>query len=53
MKLHQNAWEEGGPRNERHVGEDEFTVIAAPMGGLKTRDWKNQDWKTREHRVHG
>jgi len=31
MKLHQNAWEEGGPGNERHAGEDEFTEIAAPM----------------------
>jgi len=31
MKLHQNAWEEGGPGNDRHAGEDEFTEIAAPI----------------------
>jgi len=24
-----------------------------PAGTLKTRDWKRQDWKTREHHVHG
>jgi len=26
---------------------------ARDKGGLKTRDWKSQDWKTREHHVHG
>jgi len=33
MKLHQNAWEEGGTGERKTciAGEDEFTEIAAPI----------------------